>query len=163
MFPHEHCSAYVNGNDAQYGIKIAHCHVLIRAVIGLQWCLCIVFGLEEKVGPKRKPTTTVQWWRTPFRYDNIEKLLCEGFSAQHLLPLCYISVCNRIDEISIYHDHSNSPCDIPNSLHPALQHKHVKLSAAYFIRKICQISFEMEHRYTAAAQITSSWPTMTQS
>jgi hypothetical protein len=40
-------------------------------VLGLQCRFCIAFG-QNKVGSKRKPTTIVQGWSTPFRYDNIE-------------------------------------------------------------------------------------------
>ena len=65
-------SAYVNGNDAWYGLKIAHRHASTGAVIGLQCRVCIVFGREEKVGSKRKPATTVQAWSAPFQFDNIE-------------------------------------------------------------------------------------------
>ena len=58
----KHSSAYVKGNDVRYGLEIAHCHPLTGKVIGLQCRFCIVFGREEKVGSKRKPSTTVQGW-----------------------------------------------------------------------------------------------------
>jgi hypothetical protein len=35
----------------------------------------VFFGREEKVGTKRKLTTSVQSWTAPFRYDNVEAYL----------------------------------------------------------------------------------------
>ena len=67
------CSAYVKGNNARYGLKVASRDASTGTVIGLQCRFCIAFGCEEKVGSKRKPTSTVQGWNAPFRYDNIEK------------------------------------------------------------------------------------------
>jgi hypothetical protein len=63
---------YVKANDAQYGLKVTSHDPKIAKVFGLQCHFCIAFGREEKVGSKRKPTTTVQGWSTPFHYDNIE-------------------------------------------------------------------------------------------
>jgi hypothetical protein len=62
----------VKANDARYGLKVASCDPKTLKVLGPQCRFCIAFGREEKVGSKRKPTTTVQGWLTPFRYDNIE-------------------------------------------------------------------------------------------
>ncbi len=63
---------YVKANDARYGLKVASRDPKTSKVLGLQCHFYITFGWEEKVGSKRKPTTTVQGWSTPFRYDNIE-------------------------------------------------------------------------------------------
>jgi hypothetical protein len=60
MFPQHCCSAYVEGNDVQYGLNIGYCHLSTGAVIGLQCHLCIPLAYEEKMGPKRKPATAVQ-------------------------------------------------------------------------------------------------------
>jgi hypothetical protein len=65
-------SAYVKANDARYGLKVASRDPKTSKVLGFQCRLYIAFGREEKVGSKRKPTTTVQRWLTPFPYDNIE-------------------------------------------------------------------------------------------
>jgi hypothetical protein len=72
--------AHVKVNDAQYGLKVASCDPKTSKVFGLQCRFFIAFGQEEKVGFKRKPTTTIQGWSTPFRYDNIENHMC----TQHL-------------------------------------------------------------------------------
>jgi hypothetical protein len=266
----QRCSAHVKGNDARFGLKIANCQASTGVVIGLQCRFCIAFGREEKVGSKRKPSTAVQGWNAPFRYDNIKKHLRlqhpsqwdlnsaldsipkrdaffdespaagvfknsikshfaseslgaerqkvfdiekgivetivgemmfspddddvssdedndammeehdPGFGSgaelqallrqrgatvttardralsleseqkelQRDIALVYVTACNPIDEISIYRDHSNNPCDDPNSLPPVLPHELVKLSAANFIRKIRQHAFRLEHRYT---------------
>jgi hypothetical protein len=64
-------STYVKANDAWYGLKVASHDPKTLKVPGLQCCFCITFG-REKVGSKRKPTTIVQGWSTPFHYDNIE-------------------------------------------------------------------------------------------
>jgi hypothetical protein len=78
-----------------------------------------------------------------------ESLESEQKELQRDIALVYVTACNRIDEISIYRDQSNNPCDDPNSLPPVLPHELVKLSAANFIRKIRQHAFRLEHRYTA--------------
>jgi hypothetical protein len=65
-------STYVKANDAQYGLKVASRDPKTSKVLRLQCRFCITFGWEEKVGSKRKLTTIVQGWSTPFRYDNIE-------------------------------------------------------------------------------------------
>ena len=70
-----------------------------------------------------------------------ESLESEQKELQRDIALVYVTACNRIDEISIYRDHSNNPCDDPNSLPPVLPHELVKLSAANFIRKIRQHAF----------------------
>jgi hypothetical protein len=67
-----HSSAYVKANDVWYGLKVASRDPKTSKVFGLQCRFCIAFGREEKVGSKQKPTTTVQGWSTPFRYNNIE-------------------------------------------------------------------------------------------
>ena len=89
----QRCSAYVKGNDARYGLKIANRHASTGVVIGLQCRFCIAFGREEKVGSKRKPATTVQGWSAPFRYDNIEKHLRVQHPSQW-------DVYNGLDSIS---------------------------------------------------------------
>jgi hypothetical protein len=67
-----HSLAYVKANYAWYGLKVACRDPKTSKVLGLQCHFYITFGWEEKVGSKRKPTTTVQGWSTPFRYNNIE-------------------------------------------------------------------------------------------
>jgi hypothetical protein len=42
------------------------------AVIGMKCYFYYTFRREKKVGTKRKPTSNVQAWRPPFRYDNLE-------------------------------------------------------------------------------------------
>ena len=79
-----------------------------------------------------------------------ESLENDQKDLQHDIALVYVTACNRIDEITIYRDHSNSPSADPNSLPPVLPHELVKLSAANFIRKIHQHASRLEHRYTAA-------------
>ena len=81
-----------------------------------------------------------------------EALESEQKDLQHDIALVYVTACHKIDEISIYRDHNNNPCDDPNSLPPILPHELVKLTAANFIRKIRQHAFRLEHRY-AAGQI----------
>ena len=62
-----HCSAYVKGNDARYGVKVAlRRDAATGKVTGLQCRFCIIFGCEEKVGFKCKPASTVQGWNAPF-------------------------------------------------------------------------------------------------
>ena len=78
----QRCSAHVKGNDARFGLKIANRQASTGVVIGLQCRFCIAFGREEKVGSKRKPSTAVQGWNAPFRYDNIEKHLCLQHPSQ---------------------------------------------------------------------------------
>ncbi len=63
-------STYVKANDARYGLKVASCDPKTSKVLKCHFC--IAFGQEDKVGSKRKPTTIVQGWLTPFRYNNIE-------------------------------------------------------------------------------------------
>ncbi|CEO98534.1 hypothetical protein PBRA_006648 [Plasmodiophora brassicae] len=55
-------SDYVEANDGRLDLRVH----------GLQCRFCIAFGREEKVGAKRKPSSDVQGWIRPFRYDNIE-------------------------------------------------------------------------------------------
>ncbi len=52
---------------------------------GLQCRFCLAFGREEKVGSKRKATTTVQGWSHPFCYYNIENHLRNQHSGQWAL------------------------------------------------------------------------------
>lgn len=67
-----HFSTYVKANDAWYGLKVASRDPKTSKVLGLQCRFCITFGREEKIKSKRKLTSTIQGWSTPFRYDNIE-------------------------------------------------------------------------------------------
>jgi hypothetical protein len=72
----EKCSlGNVKDNDVCYGLKVAYHDPKSSKVTGLQCSFCIAFGLEEKVGSKRKAAITVQGWSHPFRYDNIENYL----------------------------------------------------------------------------------------
>ena len=99
-------SAYVKGNDVRYGLKIAHHHPLTGNVIGLQCRFCIVFGREEKVGSKRKPSTTVQGWNAPFRYDNIENHV----NAQHPSQWALFNALDSLAERDAFFD--NVPCPV---------------------------------------------------
>jgi hypothetical protein len=78
-------SGYVKDNDVCYGLKVAHRDPKSSKVTGLQCRGCIAFGQEEKVGSKRKATTTVQGWNHPFHYDNIENHLRNQLSSQWAL------------------------------------------------------------------------------
>ena len=78
-----------------------------------------------------------------------ESSITEQKDLEQDIVLVYVTACNRIDEISIYCDHNNNACANPSSPPPALPHELVKLSAAYFIRKICQHVFQLEHHFKA--------------
>lgn len=67
-----HSLSYVKNNNHKYGVIVISRDPKTSKVIGLQCCFCIAFDWEEKVGCKRKVTTKVQGWSTPFRYNNIE-------------------------------------------------------------------------------------------
>ena len=73
-------SKYVEANDRVYGIVVVGRDSHSGEVDGLQCKFCVSFGREEKVGSKQKPTANVMSWKSPFRYDNIEKHLI----GQHL-------------------------------------------------------------------------------
>jgi hypothetical protein len=95
-------SAYVKGNDVRYGLKIAHRHPLTGKMIGLQYRFCIVFGREEKVGSKRKPSTTVQGWNAPFRYDNIENHVNAQHPSQWALYNALDSFLNAMHSLTTF-------------------------------------------------------------
>ncbi len=78
----ERSSGYVKDNDVHYGLKVAHRDPKSSKVTGLQCRFCIAFGREEKVGSKRKVTTTIQGWSHPSHYDNIENHLRNQHSSQ---------------------------------------------------------------------------------
>lgn len=74
-------SPYVPSNDVKYGMKPLKA-AQSQAVIGLKCRFCYTFGREEKIGSKRKPTSNVQAWSPPFRYDNIELHLTKQHPAK---------------------------------------------------------------------------------
>ncbi len=94
-------SGYVKDNDIRYGLKVAHRDPKSSKVIGLQCRFCIAFGREEKVGSKRKATTTVQGWSHPFRYDNIENHLRNQHSSQWAV---YQALESSSERISFFND-----------------------------------------------------------
>jgi hypothetical protein len=65
-------SGYVKSNDRKYGLEVVTRDPKSSAVNGIRCRFCVVFGREEKVGAKRKLTTSVESWTAPFRYDNVE-------------------------------------------------------------------------------------------
>jgi hypothetical protein len=70
-------------------------------VTSLQCRFCIAFGRKEKVGSKRKATTTVQGWNHPFRYDNIENHLHNQHFGQWAL---YQALESSFERASFFDD-----------------------------------------------------------
>ena len=65
------CSRHVPSNDVKYGLKPIKA-AQSGAVIGLKCRFCYIFGQEEKVRSKCKPTSNVRAWSPPFQYNNIK-------------------------------------------------------------------------------------------
>ncbi len=65
------------------------------------------------------------------------------------IGLVYVTACDQIDSICVHRDHNNNPFVDPTSLPPILPHELIKFTAAQYIRKICQHTFFLEHRYSS--------------
>jgi hypothetical protein len=69
-------SGYVKSNHRKYRLNFITRNLKSSAVKGNRCRFCVDFGCEEKVGAKRKLTTSVQSWTAHFRDDNGEAHLC---------------------------------------------------------------------------------------
>ncbi len=65
------------------------------------------------------------------------------------IGLVYVMACDRIDSICVHRDHNNNPFIDPTSLPPILPHELMKFVAPWYIRKICQHAFCLEHHYSS--------------
>ena len=117
MASNKRSSEYVKANDDRLGLRVSSRLPNCNKVNGMQCRFCIAFGLEEKVGTKSKPSTDVQGWICPFRYDNIENHV----SGQHPTKRAeYKGLDSRDDRLAFFDD---VPVPLKDSmfLHPLLE------------------------------------------
>ncbi|CAN5966279.1 unnamed protein product [Sphagnum jensenii] len=93
-------SEYVKANDDRFGLRVSSKAPNCNKVNSLQCRFCIAFGCEEKVGAKRKPSTDVQGWIRPFRYDNIENHV----SGQHPAKWAEYKLLDSSDDRKAFFD-----------------------------------------------------------
>ncbi|CAK9868043.1 unnamed protein product [Sphagnum jensenii] len=104
-------SEYVKDNNVRLGLRVS-----TKAanggpqVTGLQFCFCIAFGREQKVGAKRQALTIVQGWMHPFCYDNIESHV----SGQHPMKWVEYKQLDSIVERQAFFD--DVPVAFKNSI-----------------------------------------------
>lgn len=103
-------SAYMKENDKKFGSKVVSRDSKSSKVMGVQCRFCITFGREEKADAKQKVASSVQAWKSPFCYDNIEHHLC----TQHIKQWdVYQTLETSSDRNSFFHD---GPIAFKNSL-----------------------------------------------
>ena len=79
LMPPKRTTPFKESHAIEYGLKVCERDASTSVVVSVSCQFCVHFGREAKIGAKRKATTNVQYFRSPFRAD----MYSRHMAAQH--------------------------------------------------------------------------------